>query len=300
MYEYLHTCRCSGVSSGCGALGTSILRLFLLLNCSSRKAEGSSPHGESELGSRSNSERWPRLAKLLGRTPPSRAGSDSAIRCLASSNLRRILLILASWSRTPPNWSNRFGIPAWLACPGSTGWLAGKAGGDLAALANTPGDLSPERDWAGPGLVLRLSLGAGPGSRVIPMGMCFTWIGIDASPLVVGCCCCGLGSGSVRLTGSGRWSTVSRPVCTLSGLVLAGPPARLKIDCMGAWTSLLRLKAEGERFMLLGLWAGLEGAWPERRAGRGEPELPLSGEWGEWGAGACLASSGDRRGEAAR
>lgn len=98
-------CFCSGVSSGWGAEGISFLRLFLLLNCSNKNAEGSSPHGLDDILSESLSNKLlPMEVKLLGLTPP------NAILCFASSNLFLIERMLVSGSLTAPKSSNKLGI----------------------------------------------------------------------------------------------------------------------------------------------------------------------------------------------
>ena len=143
----LMCCFCSGVSSGCGALG--IMRLLRLLNCSRRKELGSSPQGESNIRM---------LPKLLGLTPPSLAGSDKAILCLASSNLRLISTNLASL--TVPNSLKRLGMGA---C-----WSLGARGCCL-AFWRMVGDLRPPDDGS--------LMGA------FWIGICLTGIGMAPSLL---------------------------------------------------------------------------------------------------------------------
>jgi len=109
--------------------------LFLRRNCSKRKEEGSSPQGLFIL-SFSN---MLRAMRLLGRSPPSLAGRDNAILCLASSNRRRIAMRFSSGSFTEPNWSNRLGM-GWCSL---LGLLRGKVKGFLWTFCRTEGDLRP-------------------------------------------------------------------------------------------------------------------------------------------------------------
>ena len=194
-------CFCSGVSSGWGAEGISIRLLFRRRNCSNRKEEGSSPQGLSKM-------LLPMDPKLLGLTPPSRAGSDKAILCFASSNLRLISRNFASL--TNPDSSKRLGMGE--CCPWSLvvfDTANGKA--FLFAFCNTEGDLRP----------VSLELGG-----TLLMGICLTGIGILPS----------FSSLSVWM-----WRG---EVLELVPLLKLLPKAALEllgenIDCIGLWISLI-------------------------------------------------------------
>merc|ERR1719336_305844 len=181
-------CFCSAVSSGCGALGISIRRLFRRRNCSNRKEEGSSPQGLSK-------RLLPMFPKLLGLTPPSLAGRDSAILCLASSNFRLISRNLASL--TDPNSLKRFGMGAcW-----SPGPAAAARGCPAAAFCSTLGDLRPPA----PAPASLPELGA------LAMGMCLTGMGMAPAESVL--------------------VTASRSVWMWRGEVLeAGPLLKLRLE----------------------------------------------------------------------
>ena len=135
----LMCCFCWGVSSGWGAPGTSMRRLFLLRNCSKRNADGFSPHGDP-------SKRLldPIELKLLGLTPPSLAGKDKAILCFASSILFLICMMLASGSLGAPNSSKKFGIFS-IPSPDTGLWenWKGLLGATLFTFCSTDGDLRP-------------------------------------------------------------------------------------------------------------------------------------------------------------
>jgi len=222
----LMCCFCWGVSSGWGAAGTSIRRLFLLRNCSKRKAEGSSPQGEP-------SKRFlePMAVKLFGRTPPSLAGNDKAILCFASSILFLICMMLVSGSFGAPNSSKKFGIFSMPSPAGLFGNWKGLFGATLFTCCRTDGDLRP---CAGCDVC-----GAGFGFCEIAIGMCFTGIGMLSSVLAV-CMCRGdvLAGRFCKLPAGleGLWGEAA--VWTCKGEEGDGFGEFLpKMDCIGAWMS---------------------------------------------------------------
>ena len=256
-------------------MGTSVLLLFLLLNCSSRNAEGSSPQGERSKREPAVPMEW----KLLGLIPPSLAGKDKAIRCFASSILFRIPMRLASGSRGIPSSSKKLGI---FSMPSPTGLRPGLLLTSLMILA----DLRP---W----------VGAGDGEGVTAMGMCLTGMEMlsPAGSLFVWICkgdvfglelkklCCGevfevelkgvcCGDGVEGELGKG-W--------TLKGEETEGLGPFENMDCMGACISD-ELRAPNPTATLL-----VASDWLNMLVGeRGEAE-----EVGE----AMLVIIGDRNGE---
>jgi len=267
----LMCCFCWGVSSGWGAAGTSIRRLFLRRNCSKRKAEGSSPHGEP-------SKRLldPMAAKLFGRTPPSLAGNDKAILCFASSILFLICMMLVSGSFGVPNSSKKLGIFSMPSPAGLCGNWKGLFGATLFTFCKTDGDLRPCTGDCD-------DCGAWFEFCEIAIGMCFTGIGMLSSVFAV--CMCRGDVFAVRFcipaTGlEGVWGEAA--VCTCRGEEGEGFGALLpNIDCIGACMSDDCKKPTATRFVLsdwLNMDVGERGEVCGSDGGDGDAMLVIMGE----------------------